>query len=832
MVHTLARILVLLVLWSPLAVHALGLGEIDTHSALNQPLQSEIELFSLRPDEVDSIGVKLASNATFEQAGVERASMLSDLRFKVEQKPNGNYYIRVYTQESVKEPFLNFLIEVNWSAGHLVREYTVLLDPPALMSTGQPRIQAPLAKTAPAPVEPSAATSIAQPTPEAAQPSSDAAPAPSPASAETATAPAPRENDAALIRPNDTLLPVALRLRPDSAISPHQMMLALLKANPEAFARNNVNNLKAGHRLRVPEPDEITLISQEEALREIKQQNALWASAKEKLKPAAEAGTGESDSAGTARLKLVAANDTKTGDTKTSAAGGPAIGGAATPGTSAAIENLQKDLTLATEAVEARRQENEELRSRMAELEKQVESMQRLITLKDENLAALQNKLSAPAPSAAATTPAAPSAQAVTPETTPVAKPAGNFADLLSPETLQTLWNDIQTTLPSPATLQALWNDLQSNPMTQAIAGGAVLLLLALLWIINRRRQMNAATITEADIYSMMGPLSGAATEAVVDQAAMEMPEPAQAAQVAAKDPLAEVDVYLAYEQYPQAEVLLRQLIAKEPYRHELKLRLLELFYLTKNKNAFGTQAEDLHTALAGQPSPLWDKAVFMGRQLYPEHPLFAPPAVAPAAMAATAPAPEIDFTPEIPAVEEAPAPTTEHAPINFDFDISPPGQSEAAAAKSGSADIDLSLENLKQELDSLAETLATPEPEPAAREMSALDFSVDDLALEPPPAPPATEAKHEPAISFDFDLEQEAEALADTDMAPLEHEPEEDTAPFANGDEVSTKLDLARAYLDMGDEEGATSIIAEILEEGNDAQKNEARELMRQIRT
>lgn len=810
MVHKLARILVLLVLWSPLAAHALGLGEIDTHSALNQPLQSEIELLSLRPDEVDSIGVKLASNATFEQAGVERVSMLSDLRFKVEQKPNGNYYIRVYTQESVKEPFLNFLIEVNWSAGRLVREYTVLLDPPALMSARPPRIQAPVAKITPAPVDPQTATSTTQPTPEAAQPSSDAAPAPFPASAETATAPAPRENDAALIRPNDTLLPVALRLRPSSDISPHQMMLALLKANPEAFARNNVNNLKAGHRLRVPEPDEITLISQDEAVREIKQQHALWASAKAKPKPAAEAPTVASDSAGTARLKLVAASDTKT-----SAAGGPASGGAATPGTSAAIENLQKDLTLATEAVEARRQENEELRSRMAELEKQVESMQRLITLKDENLASLQNKLSAPAPGAAVTTPAAPSAQAVTPETTPAAKPAAEFTDLLS-----------------PATLQALWTDLQSNPMTQAMAGGAVLLLLALLWIINRRRQMNAATITEADLYSMAGPLSGTATEAVVGQAAMETPEPAQ---TAAKDPLAEVDVYLAYEQYPQAETLLRQLIAEYPYRHELKLRLLELFYLTKNKNAFGAQAEDLHTALAGQPSPLWDKAVVMGQQLYPEHPLFALPAAAveteaaaPAAIAATAPAPEIDFALEIPAVEETPAPTTEHAPINFDFDISPPGQSEAAAAKSG---IDLSLENLKQELDSLAETLATPEPEPASREMPALDFTVDDLALEPPPAPPATEAKHEPAISFDFDMEQEAEALADTDMATLEHEPEEDTAPFANGDEVSTKLDLARAYLDMGDEEGATSIIAEILEEGNDAQKNEARELMRQVR-
>ncbi|MDA1107920.1 MAG: hypothetical protein O2845_06040 [Proteobacteria bacterium] len=792
MVHKLARILVLLVLWSPLAVHALGLGEIDTHSALNQPLQAEIELFSVRPDEIDSLSVKLASNATFEQAGVERISALSTLRFKVEQKPNGNHYIRVYTQELVKEPFLNFLIEVNWSAGHLLREYTVLLDPPVLMSARQPRIQAPVAKTTPAP---QAATPTVQPTPEV---------APSPVTSETTTAPAPRADNAALVRPNDTLLAVAQRLRPNTAVSPQQMMLALLKANPEAFVDNNVNNLKAGRRLDVPEPDEITLISQDDALREIRQQNALWMNAKAKPKPAAEAPTvasdsGASDFADTAHLKLVAASDTKT-----SAASGVA------GGTGASIENLQKDLTLATEAVEARRQENEDLRSRMAEIEKQVEAMQRLITLKDESLANLQNKLSAPAPDAAATPPAPQSATppATQPATTPVAKPAVEFTDLLS-----------------PATLQVLWTDLQSNPMTQAMAGGAVLLLLALLWIINRRRQMNAATITEADLYSMAGPLSATATESVVDQAAMETPESAQAT---AKDPLAEVDVYLAYEQYPQAEALLRQLIAEEPYRHELKLRLLELFYLTKNKNAFGAQAEDLHTALAGQPGPLWDKVVSMGQQLYPEHPLFAPPAVETVAMAATVPASELDFTLEIPAAGETPAPVTKHAPINFDFAISPPSRSDAAAAKSDSADIDLSLENLKQELDSLAETLATPEPEPAAWEMPALDFTIGELALEPPPA---NEAKHEPVISFDFDLEKEAESLANTDMATLEHEPEEDTAPFATGDEVSTKLDLARAYLDMGDEEGVTSIIAEILEEGNDAQKNEARELMRQVR-
>ena len=798
MVYTLARILVLLVLWSPLAVHALGLGEIDTHSALNQPLQAEIELLSVRPDEIDSIVAKLASNATFEQAGVERISALSNLRFKVEQKPNGDHYIRVYTQELIKEPFLNFLIEVNWSAGHLLREYTVLLDPPVLTNASPPRIQTPTAKVTPAP-QPDAVTGTAQSTPDVAPPS--------PVAPDTTTAPTPRESNAELVRVNDTLWSVTQRLRPNAAISPQQMMLALLKANPEAFVGNNVNNLKAGQRLHVPDTGEITLISQDDALREIKRQHALWAGAK--AKPAVAARTDESGPADAAHIKLVAPNDANASASNSTA-----------QDTVASIDDLQKNLALANEAAESRRQENDELRSRLAELEKQVESMQRLITLKDENLANLQNNVSTPKPDEAATPPAPqePAPQQAAPSTEPAqpAKPAPVAKSA--------------TDTPAPGALQALWGDLQSNPITQAIVVAAVLLLLALLWVVNRRRQMNADALTESDFYSMNLPLGDTHAETAAAHTAIAAPETPH---TVPHDQLAEVNVYLDFEQYPQAEALLKQLIAKDPHSDELKLRLLELYSLTKNKNAFGTQAEYLHTALGGQSSPLWDKAVSLGVQFYPQHPLFAAAAgvvrgaPAPVAAVAEEPSQVMDFTLDVPTAEEKQSPAPSDGPLTFDFDIASSNQTEPDTTDSIDSPIEFSLTEFEQELESLTKASVTPEP--STTELPALDFALDDLT---PASPSATAKKREPDISFDFDFEKEAEALADSNMTTLEYEPDGDTAPFAVGDEIGTKIDLARAYIDMGDDDGARSILEEVVVEGNDAQKNEARELIRQLKS
>lgn len=795
MARLLARMLAALALGLPLASHGLGLGEITLRSALNQPLEAEIALLALRPDEVDSVAVKLASNAAFEQSGVERISLHSELRFKLQQTATGNYYIRAYTQTPIREPFLNFLVEVDWSAGRLVREYTVLLDPPTLMAAPAPRIQTPRTQSSSS----TAARPIVSPT-AAVEPERITR-------AQTSPAALPDS----FTRPRDTLWSLAQRLRPDSSVSVQQMMLALLKANPDAFFEQNINSLKAGHHLRVPDLAEINTLSTQEAIHEVKQQNAAWSNSRSQ--PTASVPTTGPSS--TARLKLLAAENDTAAKTVTTAKAG-----------SDTLKNPGEDLSLTHETVEAKQQENEDLRSRLSELESQMEAMQKLLALKDENLANLQNKLEMIQPGVAAE-PAQP--------TTPINTKELQTESVAIPKPLENGGFDIDKIL------HGLQDEFQNNLTLQIVAGGSALLLLALLWLIYRRRHVNATT---TDIYDLHSPATGALSAKTIadDEFLDDIKTDAPEIKTVAKNSLAEVDVYLAYEQYLQAEVLLNQLIEAEPKRHELKLRLLELFYLTKNKTAFAIAAENLHTTLAGT-GPLWKKAVDMGRSLYPEHPLFAhttapeTPAtdtIDPVVMAA----PEVetpvttDFTLDIPEIESPSPPSApEYSPLDFE----PPLQlsettRDAAETSLEMANDEPSHADLTQDTETASDKPALELEVPITDEAPApLEFSPDERAPETPGTTAAEPVSGNNELSFD--MEDEAIAMAESDMTTQfdesEAETEEDSAQENSSDEVATKLDLARAYLDMGDEEGATSIIAEVLEEGNAAQKQEARDLM-----
>ena len=296
----------------PGSVLALGLGDITVRSALNQPLNAEIELLSVRPGELEDIKASLASTEAFAQAGVERSFILTQLRFQVEKHKDGKPYLKVTTEQPVQEPFLNYLVEVNWASGHVLREYTVLLDPPTFKAGKQGPIQAPkTAATKPAsspfvtpPAEASksstdtastdtASTATANkdttlhpasspfvediaaagksPTatpPQASSPFvSDATPADKPVS-QTASSGQASSPFSTVSNPNygpinkgQGLWSVAKGLLPDNSVSIQQMMLALLKVNPNAFVDDNINTLKANQTLRVPERSEITVIS-------------------------------------------------------------------------------------------------------------------------------------------------------------------------------------------------------------------------------------------------------------------------------------------------------------------------------------------------------------------------------------------------------------------------------------------------------------------------------------------------------------------------------------------------------------------------------------------
>jgi len=353
--------------------HALGLGDINSKSLLNQNFQGEIQLMSVQPDELDTIRVQLGEADAFERAGIERPFYLSLLKFETQLSERGQPIIRVTSEFPIREPFLNFLIEVNWPKGRLLREYTVLLDPPTTTSRRPPSVA---------------------PAPRASRPASATAARPAP----VAVAPAAVSGLAAdaseygPVKANDTAWSLAKQLRP-RGVSMEQMMMALLDANPQAFIDGNINRLRRGQILRVPALEEIQQLSRQQARTAYRQQQDAWLARRDqKLQQVAEEQAGDT---------VAAAEDppvaTDTPDKLLIATARPDGEGEAGAGDDDAVsptaDGLQSRLIVARENAETSRQEAETLRSRVDDLQSRLADMQKLLSLKDEQLAQLQDRV-------------------------------------------------------------------------------------------------------------------------------------------------------------------------------------------------------------------------------------------------------------------------------------------------------------------------------------------------------------------------------------------------------------------------------------------------------
>lgn len=642
--------LALTLLLSP-AVLGLGLGALKTTSALNEPFDGRIEVLGATVTDFDTLTVKLADTAQFERAGVPRDAVLLSLKFEIVETESGPDFIRVSSRDPVREPYLNFLLELNWANGRMVREYTVLLDPPLYDPNRRAAAPAPM-RTAPA----------AAPSQAGYPPAAVGVPAPRPGlqAADGTIGP---------IQATDTLWSIASAYRPDATVSVQQMMLALLRANPEAFVDDNVNMLKRGAVLKVPARAEMDSVAQGAALEEIKRQHQLWEEYRRGATtgvtpqpmgpaeaPVTQAGAVESPAAD-AHLELVAP------ETGGEAPGAPGSAAGTAPGT----ELVEEGLT-------TRAQENAELQAKLTEADQIIDLLQRQVQIKDEELAALQARLAeagiehgdigeapaappeAPAPApqevpadvdisvgeappvAEAPAPAPPPEAAPPPEheKTPApavvaeeepARPAGGFLENLIPAHLR-------AAVPGGAT-------------TILGVGGtiAVLLLLFIAKAVLGRRgeapivarpQVSAArddatTKLRAPVDDEPITETRVATVAE-DEDATEVADPFQRTLEATteqlagdlrQDPLEEVNVYLAYERFDQAEELVKKVIEQYPREHKYKLRLLEIYYSANNKRAYEEAARELYAAV-GENDPLWENAVAMWTEMSPERPLFA----------------------------------------------------------------------------------------------------------------------------------------------------------------------------------------------------------------
>ncbi|MDP2322478.1 MAG: FimV/HubP family polar landmark protein, partial [Gammaproteobacteria bacterium] len=331
----------LLAVLLPLAASALGLGEISLRSALNQPFIAEIPVTSDTGEDLGQLSVQLAPAATFERFGLDRPRFLEDFSFRI-QRDGSRTVVRVTSAQPVSEPFVSILLDINWPQGRLLREYTVLLDPPTFArpdGSGQ-------ASSGPAVAPPDAAGPATAPPAIRRAPVPVSAPVPDSATTGTGTGSVtsgPDGDSYGPVRANETLWRISERLSADSNVSLNQMMVALYRANPGAFA-GNINRLRRGAILRVPRGSELTGITSREAAVEVQRQDEEWRGAA---------------STAPARLQLVPPSEQTAGPAGASAP-------VASPAEAAGRKALEQELA----------------------------EKQRLLSLKDSQLKALQDRIS------------------------------------------------------------------------------------------------------------------------------------------------------------------------------------------------------------------------------------------------------------------------------------------------------------------------------------------------------------------------------------------------------------------------------------------------------
>lgn len=424
---------------------ALGLGQIQVKSRLDQPLLAEIQIISNDPGELEQLQARLASPETFRRVGLEPPSgITADLQFSVALDARGNPVIRVTSSAPVNQPLVSFLVEVDWGQGRLVREYSALLDTPRTVAApAQPPIQAPVMAPSntilqPVIAPPPVVATTPEPLPEeaAAEPQATppvdlrpVAPEPEPAAAAIAVAPDPEPVAAPATIPDppaaqpaqvnvqsgDTLAKIAGALDASRDYTLDQTMLALLRANPDAFINDNINLLKQGAVLRVPTTGEVAQYSQAEAAAVVRDHVDQWRALRQPAPQPAAVVSGDRDGA------PQAATGTNAGSANARVAGArlaivPPGNGGNRPGTRSGTsaggegEMLRQELQQTKEDLAARASEVEELKTRVAELEQLQQQQQQLISMKDSELAAAQQRL-ADARKAAPATVVAPAAQ-------------------------------------------------------------------------------------------------------------------------------------------------------------------------------------------------------------------------------------------------------------------------------------------------------------------------------------------------------------------------------------------------------------------------------------
>ena len=376
----------LFILTSPFTVHAAGLGNFTLNSYLGQPFRAEIDIVSINKEDIPTLSAKLASRKTFEHLSVDYAPFLSEFEISIENRINGQLYVRITSPQQIVEPFLSILVELNWSSGHLTREYAVLLDPPEdSLEVALPAVEVEAEIEAEAEVE---AEIEAEAEAEA-----EAQVAPSAAQSEPVSAAKP-ETTYIPVKSGDNLTKIAQKAAYPN-VQLNQMLVALHRANRKAFSGNNMNRLKTGPILRMPDASEVAAISPGEADKEVKMQTNNWELYRQKL--AAEVSSAsfvDKESAQTAAGKIVTKVDdsakasVKQPEEKLSISNGEGIIEGSTGDN--ATNSSQDYIAALEDSAISKAKELNEANENIAILEKNIEKLRQLLELKNAGISELQ----------------------------------------------------------------------------------------------------------------------------------------------------------------------------------------------------------------------------------------------------------------------------------------------------------------------------------------------------------------------------------------------------------------------------------------------------------
>jgi pilus assembly protein FimV len=821
----------LLIALLPCVAGAAGMGRLNVLSAIGQPLMAEIEL-SVTKEELSSLDARLALPDAYQQANLQYNIALTGARVTIEKRPNGTPYLKIVSTRSVSEPFIDVLVHLTWSAGRLSREYTALLDPPGFPPVLPPApIISAMPESRPAPAR-DAPAAVAAPVPTPAPSVTPAAPLVSrPVSPAPVSAPAKGLKEYGPIELGETLGKIAHSVKSDG-VTLEQMLVALYHANPDAFIQKNLNLVRTGKILRVPDTEEVEAISRIDAVTEYRTHVADWNAYRQKVADAAGTIPAEGRTAISGKITTKVEDKAAAGapkDVVKLSKGEPPAGAAAgkgKPRTSA------ERIRMLEEEVVAREKALAESNSRITQLEQTIKDMQKLVELKSPGMVAASKPevKPTPAPAAVATAKTAPAAK---PEPAKPAAPAPSEQPaVVQPERAKPAAVAKPKPKPAPAP-QKPEPDLMDQVMAAATdpiylgVGGIILLGGLAVWM-SRRRRSRAGEYGPpiAPTLSMAAAAAAGAAAITGDAAAASQTSTARATDEV--DPLAEAEVYIQYGRDGQAEEILKEALAAHPKREEVQLKLLEIYSARKDKTAFGKLAGELNK-LTGGAGRNWLRASALGYALDPANALYEAGKGATVAMPARG------------------SPTSTDVDLDIGFggttstDITL--DSGAAVAESGfdSTIVDL---GAVQRGRAPAPAAGPAMPDFTLEVPPAGGYSHTDIALEVPAA------QHDSSVidfhielpkAGNFEVPTVTPVGSNTDTGldikfdglnlSLDGEPK--AQPAAGGEkdghwyDVQTKFDLAKAYQEMGDKDGAGEILQEVIKEGDADQKAQAKTLL-----